>query len=710
LITQLAARPWLIPLLFALVLTVAGGTSYRRIEASVREEIGDQLESMLQANVTAMRVWLERQRAIAQAQARDPANLDLIQQLIAVADANPGSGEALNASPAQARLAQRLEAASALYGRQGFGVLDRRGFVVAGSGGAEIGRRSLIAEDQLARVLAGETLVTRPGAWPMRDPETGRARQERSGIMLVIVPIPAETGEEGAIGVLGFGFHAEGDFTRILSSMRMAKSGETYAFSREGLMVSESRFDDQLRELGLIPSEPGSRSSLNLQIRDPGGDMTAGFVPSLPPLARPLTRASAEASQGLTGSDTHGYRDYRGVEVIGAWTWLPELELGVATEIDAREAYGGLYSLRRDFSGMVFVLVLAAVGMFFYSVVLARMRTRMDQVKELGRYRIETKIGEGGMGTVYRASHAMLRRPTAIKLLRPDVASGESLARFEREVQVCSELTHPNTIAIYDYGHTPEGIFYYAMEYLDGITVAACVEGDGPQSEARTLYVMKQVCAALAEAHALGVIHRDLKPANIMLCERGGLLDFVKVLDFGLVRMQDQSETVALTSAQSLTGTPLYMSPEAVEAPASIDVRSDVYQLGAIAYYLLVGRHVFPGRTVVEVVAQHLGSAPEPPSQALGRAVSPGLEAIVLRCLAKDRQERFADAGALLAAFEELEHAGGISGRWTQSEARDWWRGWRATHVAEAAERTGTSASLSGAAVDIGERLHRPRT
>ena len=190
------------------------------------------------------------------------------------------------------------------------------------------------------------------------------------------------------------------------------------------------------------------------------------------------------------------------------------------------------------------------------------------------------------MGKVYRARHALLRRPTAVKLLEAASASGEAVTRFEREVQAASSLTHPNTIAIFDYGRTPEGVFYYAMEFLDGITLGELVGEDGAQPESRVVFIMRQMVESLAEAHAAGMIHRDLKPSNVMLCERGGLRDFAKVLDFGLVRAED-SDDLTVTSVESLTGTPLYLSPEALESPETVSPRSDVYQLGAIAYYLL---------------------------------------------------------------------------------------------------------------------------
>jgi serine/threonine protein kinase len=374
--------------------------------------------------------------------------------------------------------------------------------------------------------------------------------------------------------------------------------------------------------------------------------------------------------------------------------------MGVATEIDHAEAYAGLDQLRLRMSVLVGLLLVGTIALFFYTVVLDRMRSQVDRAQKLGRYELMRKVGEGGMGAVYLARHAMLRRPTAIKLLRPETSSEESLIRFEREVQVTSALTHPNTISIYDYGRTPEGVFYYAMEYLEGLTLGHLVEHDGAQPPARVVHIMKQVCASLAEAHATGLIHRDLKPANVMLCEQGRVLDFVKVLDFGLVRTLANEESIAVTQLDSLTGTPLYLSPEAVENPESLDQRADLYQLGAIAYYLLTGRHVFKGQNVVEVVGQHLHSEPEPPSKALGKPLPPELEAIVLRCLAKRPEDRPDDAFALGRAFSEC----GVE-PWTQSDAEAWWSKYRAAHPDAGGDGEPSTGTLpSGIGVDFAGR------
>ena len=308
-----------------------------------------------------------------------------------------------------------------------------------------------------------------------------------------------------------------------------------------------------------------------------------------------------------------------------------------------------------------------------FSQTIYGLRKAVRDIRRLGQYTLEKKLGEGGMGVVYRASHAMLRRPTAIKLLLPDRTGKAALIRFEREVQRTAMLTHPNTVTVFDYGRTTDGVFYYAMELLEGASLAQIVEVDGAQPAERVIHLLEQAAASLAEAHEAGLIHRDVKPGNILVVDRGGISDLVKVVDFGLVkdlRSQPGGEAdLALTETNSITGTPLYMAPEALTAPEAVDARADLYALGAVGYWLLTGTHVFGGSSVVEVCSHHLHSAPEPPSKRLGAPIAPDLEALILACLAKRPEDR--PATALL--LRERLRACAAAGNWTNARAAEWW-------------------------------------
>jgi len=338
------------------------------------------------------------------------------------------------------------------------------------------------------------------------------------------------------------------------------------------------------------------------------------------------------------------------------------------------------------YSTLVFIFVNWSVIVIIFSSVassvLYGLRREVEDAKRFGQYTLLEKLGEGGMGVVYRARHAMLRRPTAIKLL--NLANrGTSLSRFEQEVQLMAELTHPNTVTVHDYGCTSDGVFYYAMEYLEGVDLEFLVAFDGPQPPDRVIHILRQACAALGEAHDRALIHRDVKPGNIFLCRERGVPDMVKMLDFGVVKDLTQSQDAGATGDQSVIGTPLYLSPESISHPASIDARSDVYSLGAVGYFLLCGQPVFSGSTLLAICAHHLHSVPECPSLRLARPLPADLETILMRCLEKKPNARPSSAEELAAALSACAGADD----WTTPRARAWWSKNREKIEARRAER-----------------------
>jgi len=332
------------------------------------------------------------------------------------------------------------------------------------------------------------------------------------------------------------------------------------------------------------------------------------------------------------------------------------------------------------FVGYILLSVVPIVMATYGSQIIYGLRQKVDAARQLGQYTLDRKIGEGGMGAVYLAHHMMLRRPTAVKLVLPDRVDPDTLVRFEREVQHMSKLTHPNTVAVYDYGRSPDGVFYYAMEYLGrGIDLEDLVRKHGPQPSGRVAEILAQVCGALHEAHTHQIIHRDIKPANIILCERGGVPDVAKVVDYGLVK-EIAADTGA--STQLVVGTPAYLSPEAVTDPSSIGPPADIYAVGCVGYYLLTGKKVFEGKTAVDTCIAHVTKQPTPPSQVTDRAIAPELEALLMTCLAKQPAERPASALALRNALQALPAASD----WNTGEARRWWADFRAIeqHIAHA--------------------------
>jgi serine/threonine-protein kinase len=276
------------------------------------------------------------------------------------------------------------------------------------------------------------------------------------------------------------------------------------------------------------------------------------------------------------------------------------------------------------------------------------------------------------MGEVYLAEHLLMKRPCAIKIIRPEKAGdAQVLARFEREVRATARLTHWNTVEIYDYGRSEDGTFYYVMEYLPGLNLSDLVESHGPLPAGRAIHLLLQTCEALAEAHSQGLIHRDLKPGNIYAAHRGGVFDVAKLLDFGLAKpLRDgEAETADLTQAGSITGSPLYMSPEQATGEDRPDARSDIYSLGAVAYFLLTGRPPFDYEKPIKVIVAHAHEAVVPPTQ-VRADVPEDLELVVLRCLAKDPHDRYQSAEDLRAALGLCSAAGG----WSRADAARWWR------------------------------------
>ena len=316
-----------------------------------------------------------------------------------------------------------------------------------------------------------------------------------------------------------------------------------------------------------------------------------------------------------------------------------------------------------------------------------------SRARRFGAYDLLEKIGEGGMGSVYRARHRELERDCAVKLL-PENASEIEVRRFEREARLTAKLNHPNTITVFDFGRADDGTLYYAMELCDGISLQELVERYGAQPSGRVIRILDGICAALGEAHAKGLVHRDVKPANVFLCRTAEGAEIVKLLDFGLVLdLEHQSES---EDSNLVVGTPLYMSPESITAPESVGARSDLYSLGAVAYFLLSGLPVFDGNSVVEVCSQHLHATPERLSRIASRAIAEDLETLVSDCLAKNPLARPASASALQQRLSLCAD----SRDWSANDATAWWSSPRAFN--DVLPPSGVRACPQSCSTDIG--------
>ena len=669
----LRTQLWVWPLVAALVLVFLGVWLRVKMEGATKQQIADTLQTILNANVEALRSWSTTMKSDAEDAAEDDRVRELVVGLIQKSKSSAQVQATLLTAPELSALRKHLKPLLERRGFSGFVVLDTNFMVLAAMRDQLIGmQRPPGNAEALALCLAGKVLVTQP--FPSVQMLQDQRGNLRAGVPTMFAAAPIRSADGQAIAILGLRIEPDKDFTRILATARAGQTGETYAFGRDGKQLSESRFDNDLKRLGLVPDEPDARSILTLELRDPLVDLSQGRQSPKRRTELPFTHAVSEALAGHAGVDADGYRDYRGVPVVGAWMWLDDFNMGLVTEMDRSEAFRPLHILRTGFWSIFGLLVVGAVMIYVLMRLANRLQTAAQKAalkaRQLGQYALDDKIGEGAFGAVYRAHHALMRRPVAVKLLQTDKMNQTSAARFEREVQMTGQLTHPNTIALYDYGRTPEGIFYYAMEFLEGLTLDRLVKQYGAQPEGRVIAILRQVCGSLAEAHAIGLVHRDIKPANVFLTQRGGVPDFVKVLDFGLAKARDTQAGAELTMAEATLGTPLYMSPEAVEHSNDVDARSDLYSLGAVGYFLVTGNVLFDCLTLGEVLMHQVKDLPVRPSERLGKPVSPDLEELLMRCLAKKPASRPATARELDDALARCRNAAD----WTRELADEWWR------------------------------------
>jgi len=679
---------WIAPALALVALIFAGTWVRSYIETAIQEQTRSELTTLLRADVEALRLWMQLQEDNATIIAGDSGVRKIVLDLVAAAASGTTSPAALMQLPAQQQLDAELQPWVDQSSYKGFVVFDSSGLILAAEHDLLVGQSAIVSNQKalIGEVLAGRAKVSHP--FPSRVMLPDERGEPAVGVPVMFVAAPVQDDEGKPVAVIGLRIDPAEEFTDILSVAQPGETGETYAFDERGVFLSKTRFDEQLKDIALIPDRPDARSVLTVELRDPGVDMTVGGRPAVPRREQPLTAMAADAigrKPGFKdpGVNVEGYRDYCGVPTVGAWAWLPEFQLGIATEMDKAEAYRPMLILRRVFLTLFGLLAIAALLLLLLALLAGRLDRRMRQAViaagQLGQYSLEQKIGEGGMGSVYRARHAMLRRPTAVKLLEPQKTTEVSVARFEREVQLTSQLSHPNTITIYDYGRTDEGVFYYAMELLEGFSLDVLVQRFGPQPDGRVIQILSQVCGSLIEAHTAGLIHRDIKPANIMLTRLGGVSDFAKLLDFGLVKAVDSRKMQTLTAADAITGTPLYMAPETIQDAEGCGARGDLYALGAVGYFLLTGRPMFDTGSVLEIMRAHVESRPIPPSKRLAKPMSRDLEKLILRCLEKSPDYRPQSAAEMALALEACVP----EQPWTRADAEQWWQQYQPTVVAE---------------------------
>ncbi|RKY18604.1 MAG: hypothetical protein DRQ55_12905 [Planctomycetota bacterium] len=669
-----AHRTTLIVLGLSIVVLMVVGMSTRSLmQQEITDSLREQLKTVRNLAALSLQDWLEDERLVLSRAASDPELPHVAQALTELSssvgddalrrEAIQGFQDAARSMPDSAIL--RLDLAANRQDHDGWALISREGLLLASG--------ELIAGEQrrngpgdhihpdnmplVSRAFLGEGLFV--------PPRHNLAAQQTGAKPYMAMLEPVRRSDGVVVAALAFILDPAGRFTSTLTEARMGTSGETYAFDADGLMLSNSLFEAQLTGLGLLPD--GLESALNLRVGDPEGNLLTGFQPDALPRDFKLTAAVRRArDERAPGLDFEGYRDYRGVTVVGAWTWLDELGFGLVTEIDRDEAHAPLVHLTQAFVILLGLVALGVAGVLIAVGKAAHLASAIDRVLRLGQYQLVEVLGQGGMGTVYRAEHALLQRSVAIKVVRRTRGDNENALRIEREVTMASRLTHANTIEVYDCGHEANGDLYYVMEYLDGLTVHELVSGAGPLPAARVVHLLRQAVSSLREAHRMGLVHRDIKPANLMVCERGGIPDVVKVLDFGLVK-DISADAIDEGVTRHLSGTPLYMAPERLRNQP-VDGRADLFALGATGFVMLTGRQAHAGTTPAEMAAAVLHDEPSSPGRYAPHPVPKELDELIVALLAPDREDRPADADAVLKLLDQ------VSGpTWTEDDAHAFW-------------------------------------
>ncbi len=641
------------------LVTSIGAWVYSGVSAALVELAAGNLRSMATSEALAVEIWVGEKRLNVQRWARDPRVVDMTERLLGAAARGDESLRAACTGELGERLIQVIDTLRSEDLAAAVSLIDRSGRVIAA-------RETRNCASQTAPAL-------RKAFEPALNGQTQfagtRHEVERLGVgdagteakVWIAAPVRNDAGE--VIAVLDIGKPAAGRFSQLFADAPAGASGEAFAFDRRGVLLTESRFRETLIERGDLRA--GESSILRQRLYDPQSVTQLQFTRLV---ARALAGRDAEPPQ-LQGELLQPYPTYTGRRVVGAWRWLDQHGFGIAVEVPESEAFAPLARVEWAFLALGLSIGIVAFGFLVALLRMQRMAEEVEAAQRVGNYELLEEVGQGGMARVYRAQHRLLKRPTAVKIIELAMTSDEMLARFDREVRLASQLMHPNTVEVFDYGRTPEGQPFYAMEFLDGLTLQQVVEQHGPLSAARAAHALRGIAGSLSEAHARGLVHRDIKPANVMLCRRGGEYDVVKVLDFGLVKDTRSPHTRDLTRALRVLGTPAYMAPERIEQPDSADLRSDLYALGAVGFFVLTGKSPFECESDLALAYRVVNVAAPSVATLVAEAPPPVLDALIAQCLAKSPEDRPGSAAEIAAVLDQLL----VVLPWTNLQARAWW-------------------------------------
>lgn len=603
---MLTGRLAAIAALIAVVGMLATIAAYGLVKVVLRDSRAKTYQAFVQARAETLDQWLEERLADAGYISQDPEVLHLTQRV-----RRSGDLACRDAGAASARLSAILTRHFREDAPLAAHIAAPDGRILVSLSGHCGKRLSSFVRNQLPDGKQQGPVTINPLT------ESERLEGKPSDALRHMIWFESEIRDSAGqrIAYIGYGLDAERHFDKVLHGAAANYKSDFFAFDRRGAILNR------------------------------GANSTES------PLVKEALAGAVNSESLDNGTVMEPFSGRLPVPAVGAWCWLTAGHIGLGLEVAASDTYQQVEFMR----GLAALLGGLAVVLGSLAFWLRRSETGPGgEPRRIGPYRIGALLGEGAVSNVYRAEHVLMRRRVALKLLKPQFTTDEWIERFKREVRLAGQLQHPNFVRIYDFGHMTGGHFYYAMEQIDGVNFAELVERDGPQQPHLVARLMLQVCEALAEAHDMGILHRDIKPQNLMLRQGSGDDVQVKILDFGLVKAIDNDHSRDLTVGLRILGTPAYLAPERILAPGGADPRSDLYSVGAVGFFLLTGRKVFESESDLQLTHRILHEPPLRVSEVSPGNITPGLDDLIFRCLAKEPDERPSSSRILADELEAL--------------------------------------------------------
>lgn len=658
---------------------------YGKVQSTLKIDLAERLSEQVDQRLSQLVDWENAQIERAGAWCQQTVAMEGMAELLAYLEgSSPEDATPTSASLDLESMRDRLRASLSRVAGEAvdFSVWNRRMESVLDSGmGVPAERLDSLVNPALGQTLVpalrGQSRMCMAGSSGLGWDSGGQSQPPP--LQSIVMPLRGSEGE-----VVGVMMLRAASIQRRLNQMiaewnQPTGFTETYLVSQQGALITPSRYGEILPQLELPkarlaslesrPENPRSAAEresaapVAILVRDPGVNLLEDRRSPLQPVAWPPTFMALQVTSGNSGLNVDGYRNYVGADVVGAWRWIPHLNIGLAIEEHFDDAFALADWNWRAMGLLTALFAFCTAGVAFLSS-MRLVKGGWRDLSDAGPYQVQELLGQGGMGRVYLAEHALLCRQSAVKVLSGPEIDASAINRFEREVQLASQLTHPNTIAIYDFGRNQEGLFYYAMEYINGAHLGQLIEYAGPIHPGRCIYILSQLCRALSEAHHAGVVHRDIKPQNVMVCNRGGEPDFVKLFDYGLVKAFAPGVTPTASQTKIVVGTPRFMAPERLTSPWLADPRVDIYSIGALAYYLLTAKLPPLFTMSGEASTEHPGN--ETLDLPTGLVEFGELLGI---CLSSEPGNRPSSMKSLLDSLEELSERF----PWSRQDSAVWW-------------------------------------